>query len=85
MQKLNKKFANCKLQKEFGKYHQQNEAVSKIKTTLDTNPKKKTKNKKTTTTTLDNTKLKLGTTSNKNENIIPSVTNFNVVFLRVWP
>ena len=46
MQKLNKKFANCKLQKEFGKYHQQNEAVSKIKTTLDTNPKKKTKNKK---------------------------------------
>ena len=67
MQKLNKKFANCKLQKEFGKYHQQNEAVSKFKATL------------------DNTKLKLGTTSNKNENIIPSVTNFNVIFLRVWP
>ena len=43
MQKLNKKFANCKLQKEFGKYHQQNEAVSKIKTTPDTNQSKKKK------------------------------------------
>ena len=31
MQKLNKKFANCKLQKEFGKYHQQNEALVKLK------------------------------------------------------